>query len=1591
MSDSCRLMRTRAVAALTTFVLVWALFAALTVNVSGATGGDDVFGYTWTDSNAPTPSAIFSWVDITGTGTASPLTGDDEYSSAVPIGFTFPYYDSEYTNVFFSTNGFITFGAGSSDYSNDPVPSANSPNLFVAPFWDDLMVNYAPYNTGVVYYETIGVAPDREFVVEYWQVSRFSSYTLLTFEAILTEAGEICFQYLQLNGLTGDSATVGIEDATGTSGCEYSYNSAVLSDSLAVVFTPPPTVVSPQSQEGRAQPGDSVFYDLSITNYKSVSDSYDITGESDAGWTMAFLDSMHNPLTDSNSNGVPDTGDVPGGSTVDISVRVYVPPDPLVQNDLASVTVTSYVEPTDSTTVEIRTKALGARLAPPYSEAAVDTDEDGLYNILEMHVPVDVAFDGYYALSGGMYDIMASHVDTEHFEGHLDAGETVIVLEYEGWKMNMGGHDGPYDVELELIEYDGAWWGLDSDVYTTNSYTADEFDEPPASLEPPYADYGKDSNSNGYYDSLVVVVPVNVTGNCDIYLRVALWDEWLSYIDDVEIETSLVVGIHEIEASFDGRDLWDYGHDGFYIAEILLETSDGDYLDDDVYSTDSYGYLEFEPPGASLALGHSDYGLDTNGNDYYDYLVIDAHVHVFTAGTYTVNAWLMDGWMGYIDFRANTSHLGVGIHSLELRFNGRMLYQFGYDGMYNVDFTLWEADSDEIDWGSHETDGYAHDEFEPPGIALEPPHSDYATDVNENSYYDSLIVNVSVNVSTPGNYDVYVVLWDNTGWFYITEAINESYLEEGVQQVQVTLHGLMIYNSGYDGPYQAEVGLHDGIYWVDWGLHITSAYLWSDFEPPGATFLPPHDDNGFDTDDDGVFDYLSVNASLDVATSGDYIINAYLWPINVWETVETYLDVGTHVVEILFDGRLVNVSGYEGAMEVGLWLYDSDWINLDYNLHVTGAYSCDDFRGAPIEFSAPHEDYGLNTTGGDDFEYLVVNVSVEVGVAGVYTVAAVAFSWIDVYAQAEAFLEAGTQSVSVMFPAWPLYASGFSGLYMVELYLVDEDGTEWSHDVHETGSYDFSDFNGTTPTISSTWTEVAPSIDGVMEPGEWDGSSAVDLVEADAANELDSMMIVMNNATHLFLCYDAVGDTSEDEDDVSSFSFDTGNDGITTNGAEDQFEMYCAPDSTAHYSYDGGWWSEHCSPFDPELPNHEGLAGAYGFGPSEYELADHRIFEYSIPLALIDASPGDVLGFCGASSSVPAVVEAFFWEYSTWPNYYGMFPELNQFGDLVLAPERPTTSATVEGTMGDGWYVSGVTVTLHSTGGDGGIDYTMYRVNGGDWETYVEPFELSTPGTVLVEFYSVDVMGNEEEVKSTSFAIEDLEPNTLMALIGGKGIGDYYVTPSVMALLTASDDSGGSGVASTMYRLDGGAWTEYPAGGVEIDGDGNHTIEFYSVDNVGNEEAVHSETILIDCTAPSTTASVSGSNVTLTSSDDGSGVAFTMYRIDGGAWVEYDGVVSVTAAGNHTVDFYSVDAAGNTELVDSATVQNEPSDESGDSDEEGGISAIMSGVLGLIIGAVVVAVIMMMLMRKKQPGTPSASDEQPTEREAEDDLPPPPS
>ncbi|MEM3434276.1 MAG: invasin domain 3-containing protein, partial [Candidatus Methanomethyliaceae archaeon] len=82
-------------------------------------------------------SVTYNWLDATNGGTIV-AQGDDTYQY-VSLPFPFRFYGNTYTGVYVSSNGFVSFGSGYTNYRNSCIPSTDPPNNAIYAFWADLV------------------------------------------------------------------------------------------------------------------------------------------------------------------------------------------------------------------------------------------------------------------------------------------------------------------------------------------------------------------------------------------------------------------------------------------------------------------------------------------------------------------------------------------------------------------------------------------------------------------------------------------------------------------------------------------------------------------------------------------------------------------------------------------------------------------------------------------------------------------------------------------------------------------------------------------------------------------------------------------------------------------------------------------------------------------------------------------------------------------------------------------------------------------------------------------------------------------------------------------------------------------------------------------------------------------------------------------------------------------------------------------------------------------------------------------------------------------------------------------------------------
>jgi hypothetical protein len=267
-----------------------------------------------------------------------------------------------------------------------------------------------------------------------------------------------------------------------------------------------------------------------------------------------------------------------------------------------------------------------------------------------------------------------------------------------------------------------------------------------------------------------------------------------------------------------------------------------------------------------------------------------------------------------------------------------------------------------------------------------------------------------------------------------------------------------------------------------------------------------------------------------------------------------------------------------------------------------------------------------------------------------------------------------------------------------------------------------------------------------------------------------------------------------------------------------------------------------------------------------------------------------------------------------------------------------------------GWQATSVVVQLQSTDAtaapppivpDPSNIYRIYYSTDGSspstlyFSGSIGSFTLSASGDYTIKYRAIDNAGNEEIVKTATnhVQIDKIPPVTSITVPPPDGTNGWYKTPPSIALSAVDAHSG---VYKTYYKWDTDVvYSEYLAA-ILIPGEGIHTLYYYSVDNVGNTEVVKNQEFKLDTVVPVTTDNITGSwtndpVVTLSVVDVSSGPYRTYYTLTTfpgpcpdptilSPFTDTQQVI-VPASGVYSLKYFTVDNAGNVELVKLAANQ----------------------------------------------------------------------
>ncbi len=237
----------------------------------------------------------------------------------------------------------------------------------------------------------------------------------------------------------------------------------------------------------------------------------------------------------------------------------------------------------------------------------------------------------------------------------------------------------------------------------------------------------------------------------------------------------------------------------------------------------------------------------------------------------------------------------------------------------------------------------------------------------------------------------------------------------------------------------------------------------------------------------------------------------------------------------------------------------------------------------------------------------------------------------------------------------------------------------------------------------------------------------------------------------------------------------------------------------------------------------------------------------------------------------------------------------------------------------------GKNIKLSLVGSDAlsGVENTFYSINNTEYKPYTAELTFDTEGNYIITYYSVDNVGNIENVNKTEFNIDITPPATELVFDGGKF--ENIISGNTKLKLVATDQV--SGVSKILFSIDNKKFQtySYPIQ-AQYYTEGEHIIKYYAVDKTGNTETEHEFVFFIDKTPPILVDELMGNSynvngreyssgrtkLKLTAVDNKAGIREIKYSINNQEYQVYEKPFYLTSvSGQLSVQSYCVDNVGN--------------------------------------------------------------------------------
>ncbi len=239
-----------------------------------------------------------------------------------------------------------------------------------------------------------------------------------------------------------------------------------------------------------------------------------------------------------------------------------------------------------------------------------------------------------------------------------------------------------------------------------------------------------------------------------------------------------------------------------------------------------------------------------------------------------------------------------------------------------------------------------------PRLLMDGDNKDYLIDLGNDGKYDYLAVSLGVDVFKEDHYNIQLDLESYLGVQLYPEFSQDVDLKLTNTNITVLIPLQTIKRYGLNGPYRVKnikINSYNRDYYSEVDSNeagfITGAYRYIEFRDPAQVIQESFSDYAVDTNENGLYNNLIINFSVNIPVAGNYWINGYL--SGIWGYNNFYFSQpGIYEANLTFSGIDLRREQLDGPyilerLEIQL---DSIESMLNGEIYTTNPYSYEDFE-----------------------------------------------------------------------------------------------------------------------------------------------------------------------------------------------------------------------------------------------------------------------------------------------------------------------------------------------------------------------------------------------------------------------------------------------------------------------------------------------------------------------------------------------------------------------------------------------------------------------------------------------------------------------